>query len=55
MPHFTGIDDPYEQPIDPEITLDTANFSIEESVTQIIRFLQEQGYLATEKETATMA
>lgn len=46
---FTGIDDPYEKPIHPEITLDTANFSIEESVTHIIRFLQREGFLATEK------
>lgn len=52
--NFTGISDPYEEPIDPEITLDTANLSIEESVTKIIQFLQSDGYLATETCTDTL-
>ncbi len=43
---FTGIDDPYEPPIHPEITLDTAKLTIEESVTKIIEYLQQAGYLA---------
>lgn len=46
--HFTGIDDPYEAPLHPEIILDTANFTIEESVNQIIQFLQKEGYLPPE-------
>ncbi|HSW93262.1 MAG TPA: bifunctional sulfate adenylyltransferase/adenylylsulfate kinase [Gammaproteobacteria bacterium] len=53
---FTGIDDPYEHPVNPEITLDTARLDIETSVTKIIQFLEEQGYLAlshlTQKDTA---
>ncbi len=44
---FTGIDDPYELPINPEITLDTAHFTIEESVTKIINYLQQVGHLET--------
>jgi sulfate adenylyltransferase len=42
---FTGIDDPYEAPISPEITIDTAVLSIEESVNKIIAYLQEMGYV----------
>lgn len=42
---FTGVDDPYESPIKPEITLDTVNFSSEENARRIIHFLIEQGFL----------
>ncbi len=34
--HFTGIDDPYEPPTHPEITIDTSVTSIEDSVRKII-------------------
>ncbi len=53
---FTGLDDPYETPIDPEITLDTENVTIEQSVDRIIQFLQQEGYLAAPQliETETM-
>ena len=43
--HFTGIDDPYEAPDKPEITLRTDQNSIEESVVQIMEELAERGYL----------
>ena len=43
--HFTGIDDPYEAPDQPEITLRTDQNSIEESVVQIMEELAERGYL----------
>ncbi len=42
---FTGIDDPYEAPEKPEITLHTERQSIEESVTQILDELTARGYL----------
>lgn len=34
--NFTGIQDPYEPPLDPEITLDTSELSIEQAVDQIL-------------------
>jgi sulfate adenylyltransferase len=43
---FTGVDDPYETPVDPEIILDTVSFSAEENARRIVAFLEEQGYLA---------
>lgn len=46
---FTGVDDPYEKPIDPEITLDTANLSIDDSVDKIIQYLHQEGYLMPQK------
>jgi len=42
---FTGVDDPYEAPIDPEITLDTVNFTPDQNASKIIRYLEMNGYL----------
>ena len=33
---FTGIDDPYEQPLDAELVIDTSTVSVEEAVAQIV-------------------
>ena len=43
--NFTGIDDPYEEPENPEIVVETNKETIEESVSKIINFLKENGYL----------
>ncbi len=43
--HFTGIDSDYEEPINPEIELDTDSFSAEECADQIILHLEENGFL----------
>lgn len=42
---FTGIDDPYEQPVDPEIILDTVDTLPEENARAIIEYLTERGFL----------
>lgn len=42
---FTGIDAPYEEPINPEITIDTNVLSVEESVEAIVDYLKENHYL----------
>ena len=42
---FTGIDDPYEAPLNPEITLDTAANSVDKNVDLVIAHLKAQGYL----------
>lgn len=42
---FTGIDDPYEIPEHPEITLHTDQKSVEESVVEILDELKARGYL----------
>ena len=41
---FTGIDDPYEAPINPEITLDTVKFSAEENARRIVLDLETRGF-----------
>ena len=43
---FTGLDDPYEPPVNPEITLDTSSMNIDECVTKIMNYLQREGYVA---------
>ncbi len=43
--NFTGVDDPYEEPLDPEIVLDTVNYSPEENAAHIIARLVEQGFV----------
>ena len=46
---FTGIDDPYEAPRDPEIRLDTVKFTPEENGQNIIHYLVERGFLKPEQ------
>jgi adenylylsulfate kinase len=38
--HFTGISDPYEEPINPEIICQTDKFTIEQCVNQVLHYLQ---------------
>lgn len=42
---FTGISSPYEAPESPEISVDTGELSIEESVAQVIIYLNDAGLL----------
>lgn len=37
IPEFTGITDPYEPPVSPELVIDTMNYSVEENVRSILR------------------
>lgn len=43
--NFTGIDDPYEPPSQPEIELDTSEQTAAENARRIILYLQERGFL----------
>ncbi|HSL27494.1 MAG TPA: bifunctional sulfate adenylyltransferase/adenylylsulfate kinase [Acidimicrobiia bacterium] len=45
IPEFTGISDPYEEPADAEVTIDTAVYSPEEAANQVILFLERLGYI----------
>jgi sulfate adenylyltransferase len=42
---FTGVDDPYEPPINPEITLKGYGASPEDNARIIVKYLEEQGYI----------
>jgi sulfate adenylyltransferase len=45
LPQFTGVSDPYEEPRDAEIVIDTQNEPPEEAVRQILEYLYERGFL----------
>ena len=40
LPHFTGVSDPYEAPLRPEIVLHTEAQSVDESVHQVLAWLE---------------
>ncbi len=42
---FTGVDDPYEEPENPELTLDTDKETLDESVQKVLDAMQRLGYL----------
>ena len=42
--HFTGIDDPYEAPENAEIVVKTGEYDLEECATQVIDYLEKNGY-----------
>ncbi len=44
---FTGIDDPYEAPLNPELTLDATSTSPQEAAVRLIEYLQSKGILTS--------
>src|SRR5207248_7258553 len=45
LKNFTGIDDPYEAPSKPELTIDATATSPQEATLQLIDYLEKQGIL----------
>ena len=43
--NFTGIDDPYESPVAPEVILDTTRVSAEENAARIVSMLSSRGFI----------
>lgn len=43
--HFTGVNDPYEEPENPELIVDTDIESVQESVEKVLQKIEELGYL----------
>jgi adenylylsulfate kinase len=41
--NFTGVSDPYEEPLEPEIALHTEREPVEQSVEQVLAWLQAKG------------
>ena len=42
---FTGVSDPYEEPLNPEVTVDTDRETIDESVAKVMAALERLGYV----------
>jgi adenylyl-sulfate kinase len=50
IPNFTGISDPYEPPLAPEVTIDSSKDNLEDSVASILRVLEARGIIAPKRE-----
>ncbi|MEM9482744.1 MAG: adenylyl-sulfate kinase [Cyanobacteria bacterium P01_F01_bin.116] len=44
--NFTGVSDPYEEPLKPEVVCDTENETLEESANKVMAKLEELGYIS---------
>lgn len=43
--NFTGVDDPYEAPVDPELRIETLDHSAEDNARVIVEYLKKRGFL----------
>jgi adenylyl-sulfate kinase len=50
--HFTGVDDPYEEPLSPDLILETATEEPEQSAARVIALLESLHYLSQPVPTA---
>lgn len=46
IPNFTGISDPYEEPLNAEVVLNSHEMSLEEEVAALLNILDQRGLLA---------
>lgn len=47
--HFTGVSDPYEPPLAPEVTVNSAGEAVEESLEKIWKTLEEKGLVCFDR------
>jgi len=45
IPNFTGVSDPYEEPVSPELVINTHQQTPEESAALVISYLEERGFI----------
>jgi adenylylsulfate kinase len=46
LPNFTGVTDPYEEPANPDLLIETDKTSIEDATQLVLRHLEERGLIA---------
>ena len=46
IPFFTGIDSPYEAPVEPELVINTCDISLEDSVQEVLNLLMRHGVIS---------
>jgi adenylyl-sulfate kinase len=46
IPNFTGVSDPYEAPQNPDVTVDSSQENVEDSVARILSLLEERGLIS---------
>ncbi|NOX34506.1 MAG: bifunctional sulfate adenylyltransferase/adenylylsulfate kinase [Deltaproteobacteria bacterium] len=42
---FTGVDDPYEDPLNPELRIDTTSLTPDEAAREVLLFISQKGYI----------
>ncbi|HKK91432.1 MAG TPA: adenylyl-sulfate kinase, partial [Desulfobacteraceae bacterium] len=42
---FTGVDDPYEDPEDPELRIDTTDMTPDEAAQEILLYIGQKGFI----------
>lgn len=47
--NFTGVSDPYEEPMNPDILIESNKEAIDNSVARIILYLEKLGYIKTDQ------
>ncbi len=45
VPHVTGVDDPFEEPLNPELTVDTSVTSVDDSTRRVLEHLRGRGLI----------
>ena len=45
IPNFTGVSDPYEEPLSPDIQIPTAEQTLQQSIDTIIEYLEKHKYI----------
>ena len=50
--HFTGVSDPYEDPLNPEVVIESDKETEEESLAKVVAKLEELGYLPSAQESS---
>jgi sulfate adenylyltransferase len=50
LKEFTGISDPYEVPVKPDMTIDTGALSAEEAAQEIVLHLEREGYIGVSED-----
>ena len=53
LKEFTGISDPYEEPADADVTIDTGDLSAEEAAQEVILHLEHEGYIGAASSSST--
>lgn len=42
---FTGVDDPYEEPANPELRIDTTDLTPEEAAQEVMLYISQKGFI----------
>ena len=50
--NFTGVSDPYEEPLHPDVLIESDKETVQESVARIVALLEARGYLTPARTVA---